>query len=86
MLVNFPGNAFNDPVAAIKVRFYDMALAIIGYISNMAHAIENVINKIPGVTVDITSGLDSFYAGLEQAQQAVKNESRWVIRVQNGLY
>ena len=42
------------------------------------HAIENVINKIPGVTVDITSGLDSFYAGLEQAQQAVKDESGWV--------
>lgn len=78
MLVNFLGNVFNDPVAAIKVLFYDMAIAIIGYISNMAHAIENVINKIPGVTVDITSGLDSFYAGLEQAQQAVKDESGWV--------
>ncbi len=78
MLVNFLGNVFNDPVAAIKVLFYDMALAVIGYIANMAHAIENVINKIPGVTVDITSGLDSFYAGLEQAQQAVKDESGWV--------
>ena len=48
----------------------------------MAHAIEHVINKIPGVTVDITSGLDSFYAGLEQAQQAVKDKSGWVEYVQ----
>ena len=36
------------------------------------------MNKIPGVTVDITSGLDSFYSRLEQAQQAVKDESGWV--------
>lgn len=78
MFANFLGNVFNDPVAAVKVLIYDMALTVIGYISNMAHAIENVINKIPGVTVDITSGLDSFYAGLEQAQQAVKDESGWV--------
>ena len=82
MVANFLGNVFNNPVAAIKVLFYDMALTVIGYISNMAHAIENVINKIPGVTVDITSGLDSFYAGLEQAQQAVKDESGWVEYVQ----
>lgn len=82
MVANFLGNVFNNPVAAIKVLFYDMALTVIGYISNMAHAIENVVNKIPGVTVDITSGLDSFYAGLEQAQQAVKDESGWVEYVQ----
>lgn len=78
MFANFLRNVFNDPVAAVKVLIYDMALTVISYISNMAHAIENVINKIPGVTVDITSGLDSFYAGLEQAQQAVKDESGWV--------
>lgn len=77
-LVNFIGNVFNDPIAAIKVLFYDMCLTVIGYIANLAHAIEDLLNKIPGVTVDITSGLDSFYSGLEQAQQAVKDESGWV--------
>ena len=59
-----------------------MCLTVIGYISNLAHAIENLLNKIPGVTVDITSGLDNFYAGLEQAQQKVKNEAGWVEYVQ----
>ena len=77
-IANFFGNVFNDPVAAVKVLFYDMALTVVGYIKNMAEAIENLINKIPGVTVDITSGLDNFYSGLEQAQQAVKDESGWV--------
>lgn len=81
-IANFIGNVFNDPVAAVQVLFYDLALTVVGYISNMAHAIENVINKIPGVTVDITSGLDNFYSGLEQAQQAVKDESGWVEYVQ----
>ena len=81
-LANFFGNVFNNPVAAIKVLFYDMCLTVIDYIQNLASAIETLINKIPGVTVDITSGLDNFYSGLEQAQQSVKDESGWVEYVQ----
>lgn len=75
---NFIGNVFNNPIAAVEVAFYDMCLTVLGYISKLTHAIENVINKIPGVTVDITSGLDNFYAGIEKAQQKVKDESGWV--------
>lgn len=75
---NFIGNVFNNPIAAVEVAFYDMCLTVLGHISKLAHAIENVINKIPGVTVDITSGLDNFYAGIEKAQQKVKDESGWV--------
>lgn len=78
MIANFIGNVFNNPVAAVKVLFYDMCLTVIGYIKNLAQGIENLINKIPGVTVNITSGLDNFYAGLQQAQQKVKDESGWV--------
>ena len=77
-IANFIGNLFNDPVAAVKVLFYDMAQTVIGYILNMARAIENVINKIPGVTIDITSGLDSFYNSIEDASKKVKDESGWV--------
>ena len=59
--------------------FLDISsLTVAGYISKLAHAIETVLNKIPGVTVDITSGLDNFYAGIEEAQQKVKDESGWV--------
>ena len=82
IFINFLGNAFHDPIAAIKVAFYDMCLTVIGYIQNLAAGIETLLNKIPGVTVDITSGLDSFYSGLEQAQQAVKDKSGWVEYVQ----
>lgn len=77
-IANFVGNVFNNPVAAIKVLFYDMCLTVVGYIANLAQAIESMINKIPGITVDITSGLDNFYSRLEVAQQEVKDAAGWV--------
>lgn len=85
-IANFFGNVWNRPVAAVKVLFYDMCLTVIGYIQNMASAIETLINKIPGVTVDITGGLDRFYSQLEEAQQDVKDESGWVEYVKGMEY
>lgn len=76
--VNFFGNVFNHPVASIKILFYDMVSDIIGYITTMAQAIEDVINKIPGVEVNITSGLEGFKGKLESASTKVKNETGWV--------
>ena len=76
--VNFLGNAFHNPVAAIQVLFYDLAQVVIGYILNMAEALEALINKIPGMSVDITGGLRSFYNQLESASKKVKDESGWV--------
>jgi hypothetical protein len=77
-LANFIGNAFNNPAAAVKVIFYDVALTVLGYIADMASAMETLINKIPGMQVDMTSWLDNLYSGLETAQQQVKDESGWV--------
>lgn len=78
MIANFIGNVFNDPVAAIKVLFFDMSLTVIGYIKNLARGIETLINKIPGINIDITSGLDEFYSRIERIQQNVKDKSGWV--------
>lgn len=75
---NFLGNFMNNPIAAIKILFLDMCLTVVGYIQNLARAIETLVNKIPGINIDITGGLDRFYSQLEQAQQAVKDESGWV--------
>lgn len=77
ILGNFIGNVFNNPTAAVKVLFLDMAKTCVDYVLNMAKAIENIINKIPGVTVDITSGLEGFKNGLESKISAVKDESGW---------
>ncbi len=78
MLANFIGNTcFNDATATVKVLFLDMANACIGYVLNMARSIENIVNKIPGVTVDITSGLEGLQTGLETKITAIKDESGW---------
>lgn len=78
MIANFIGNVFNDPVAAIKVLFNDWYLTVLGYIKNLAKGIETLINKIPGINIDITSGLDEFYSRIERIQQNVKDRSGWV--------
>ena len=75
---NFFRNFLNDPVAAVKILFLDMAITVMGYILKLAEGIENLINKIPGVEKDITSGLDSIYKKLESKRQEIKDESGWV--------
>ena len=77
MLANFIGNVFHSPVAAVKILFLDMANTCIGYVLNMARAIENIINKIPGATVNITSGLEGLKNGLEAKSKTIKDESGW---------
>ena len=77
MVANFVGNVFQNPTAAVQVLFLDMANACVGYILNMARAIENIINKIPGVQVSITSGLENFKSGLESKINTIKDESGW---------
>ena len=74
---NFLGNLFNDPVAAVKLLFYDMALTVLGYVQNIAQGMEDLINKIPGVEVNLTSGIDALYSKVSAGAQKVKNESEW---------
>lgn len=75
--INFFYNVWNDPVAAVQILFYGLASNVIGYIVNMAHAIEDVINKIPGVEVSITAGLDRFQSQITTAAQNAKSEAEW---------
>lgn len=75
---NFVGNVFNDPVAAVKILFLDMATTILGYISNVAHGIEDLINAIPGLEVSITGGIDDLYNRVQSAAEQAKSEEDWV--------
>lgn len=77
IFVNFIGNVFNNPVAAVKVLFYDMAQTVLGYLLNIANGIEGLVNKIPGVTVDLTSGVESWINNLGAKSAAVKESSGW---------
>lgn len=74
---NFIGNVFHSPVSAVKILFYDMATTVLGFISNIAHGIEDLINKLPGVEVDLTSGIDNLVNDLAGKSAAEKENSGW---------
>lgn len=77
VFANFINNVFDDPIASIKIAFYDMASTVLGYILDIASGIENFINKIPGVEVDLTSGLSSLLDTSLAESARLKNESGW---------
>jgi len=76
--INFFANVFKDPVASIKLLFLGLAETVLGYIAKIASGIESLLNKIPGVKVNITSGLDNLLANVKSAAQEVKDASEWV--------
>lgn len=76
-VVNFFANAWRHPVVATKILFYDLAITVIGYMAEMARSVEAIINRIPGVDVQISAGLDNFKAGIEKAAASAKNASDW---------
>ena len=53
------------------------ARTVLGYIRTLANGIESLINKIPGVEVSITAGLDNLYNSLDSAKERIKDESGW---------
>jgi len=78
MFVNFIGNCFNDPIGSLKVLFFELAGFIVGCIADAVTFIESLINKIPGVEIDISSGINGFRDDLAAAAQAAKDEMEWV--------
>ncbi len=77
IIINAIANAFNDPVAAIQVLFYDMAVNVLGYFQSIAKGVEDLINKIPGVQVDITSKVDDLIGGMKDKSKSIKDASGW---------
>lgn len=77
VFANFIGNVFHNPVAAVKVLFYDMAQTVLGYILNIAKGLEDLINKLPWASVNLTSGLESYISSLGAKSAAVKESSGW---------
>lgn len=76
-VANFFGNVFNDPVAAVKILFLQLSQDVVGIVRNMVQAIQDLINLIPGVEIDITSGLNNFYDMYTDQINKIKDESGW---------
>ena len=75
MFINFLGNVFNNPIASIKALFYDLAVNVLGLIETMAKGIEDLLNNIPGIDLNITSGITSLKDKLANKSASIKDEA-----------
>lgn len=76
-LINFLGNVFQHPIASIEILFLQLSQYVVGVIRGMVRTIEKLINLIPGVKINITSGLDAFYDSYTDRIQKIKDQSGW---------
>lgn len=76
-LINFLGNVFQHPIASIEILFLQLSQYVVGVIRGMVRMIEKLINLIPGVKINITSGLDTFYDSYTDRIQKIKDQSGW---------
>ena len=74
---NFFANFLNDPVAAVKVLVYDLAITAVGWVKNIVEAIQGLVNLIPGVEVNLSGGVNSIYNKLKAGRQDVIDNSQW---------
>ena len=86
-LVNFFANCFKDPVATVKILFAEMALWVLNKVKSMIEGIQDLINLIPGVQIDITSGIDKYISILEDGIASAKEAAAWedVIEYKNKI-
>ena len=75
--INFLGNVFQHPIASIEILFLQLSQYVVGVIRGMVRTIEKLINLIPGVKINITSGLDAFYDSYTDSIQKIKDQSGW---------
>lgn len=73
-IANFIGNCFNDPVAAIKILFWEMAQTVVEMIENMVNAIISLINLIPGVEIGVVDGASGF---IQDQIDSIAEASGW---------
>lgn len=68
-------NVWKDPVYAVKKLFYDLVINALSYLQNLASGIEDIINKIPGINVNLTEGMGNLLNKLENARDNLSSEA-----------
>lgn len=81
MFANFFGNLFNNPIEAIKVLFFDMALYVLRILQNLADGALSAINWIPGVNVEVT-GLNNAINNLTKRRSDIIANSGYRVFVE----
>lgn len=85
-VVNFFANVWDNPIASVEILFMNLATTVLGYIEQIASGIETLINKIPGVEVDITSGISNLKDGIKDASKDLQADTGWTEVVQQKAY
>lgn len=75
VFINFLANVFKNPIAGIKVLFLELSNNVLKTVANMIRSIETLINLIPGVKVNLTSGIDGLIGDIEAKISTVKDEA-----------
>ena len=75
--INFFGNAFKNPIASIKILFWDLVTYLLRVVLKLVKGFEDLLNSIPGIEVDITSRLTEKIDGYANNVAELKNESGW---------
>lgn len=74
----FFANVFIDPVYAVKKLFWDLALYVNEVFSSIAQQVENMLNAIPGISVDLTSGINNTISYIEGKISDLKSDKEVV--------
>ncbi|WP_070000048.1 hypothetical protein [Cellulosilyticum sp. I15G10I2] len=74
--INFFGNVFSNPVAAVQKLFYDLAVNVLSFIEKIAQGIEDLLNGIPGVKVSLTSGITNLKNNLAAKAGKIADENQ----------
>lgn len=73
-IAEFFANVFRDPVYAVKKLFYDLSINSLSFLLNIAKGIEGIINKIPGLNVNMTGGMTNLLDTLKKERDNLKSD------------
>lgn len=67
-------NVWRDPIYAVKKLFFDLAINALSFLTNIAKGIEGIINKIPGLNVNMTGGMTGLLDKLKTERDNLKSD------------
>ena len=68
-IANFVANVFNDPIANIKIAFYDLCITVMQALRNIVQAAQGVANLLPGINVDWVGKADNTISQFQNARK-----------------
>ena len=68
-VANFLANVFNNPIATIKIAFYDLCINVMNALRGILQAAQGVVNLLPGVNVDWVTRADNTISQFQNARK-----------------